>query len=420
MTNADSQQFDIAIIGGGMVGASLALGLVEASRRYQLKIAVCESEPLPENQDLQFTPSYDARSTALSFGSSFLFEQLGVWEKMSEGAQAIEHIQVSDKGHFGSVRLDAKQEGVPALGYVAENRWMGKVLLAAMQDADDVITLLTDTQVTGAQNHNNGMTVQVSQPTGEAELTAKLVVIADGGRSGLRESLGIDYQQQDYDQYALITNLTLSQQHQAIAYERFTAEGPIALLPLPDDDQQRPRAALVWSFPDNEIDDVLGLSDQAFLEKLQQQFGYRAGAFVGVGERNSYPLKLSRVKEMVRPNLVVLGNAAHTLHPIAGQGFNLALRGALGLAASIIESLQQGQDIGSLPALQHFEKSLHWDRQKTILFSDRLTKLFANPRLEAIIARNTGLLMMELNPLIKHEFARSAMGLDVAAPKLTA
>lgn len=418
MSATDTQSYDIAIIGGGMVGASLALGLVSAAREYGLTILVCESQSLPESALEQFTPSYDARSTALSYGSRYLYEQLGIWERIAEGAQAIDQIQVSDKGHFGSVRLEASQENVPALGYVVENRWMGQMLLESIQAADDVITLLDNAEVVATHNQSKSKLLDIETLKGLQSIEAKLVVIADGGRSGLRESLGIDYQQNDYDQYAVITNLSLSEDHCATAYERFTAEGPMALLPLPDDENGKPRAALVWTFPLNQVDEVMGWSDDVFLENVQLCFGYRAGAFTHVGERYCYPLKLSRVKELVRPNLVVLGNAAHTLHPIAGQGFNLALRGAMALAENILNTVKAEEEIGSLRALQAFEKDSDWDRDKTILFSDKLMKLFSNPRVDSALARNLGLLMMELSPTLKHHFARSAMGLDVPASQV--
>ncbi len=249
-------------------------------------------------------------------------------------------------------------------------------------------------------------------------IDAKLVVVADGGRSNLRETLGIDYQQHDYDQYAVIANLTLSEAHQGIAYERFTDNGPMALLPLPNDESGQPRVALVWTFPVEQIDDVMSWDEQTFLANVQERFGYRAGAFLAVSDRYSYPLKLSRVSELVRTNLVVLGNAAHTLHPIAGQGFNLALRGAMALAENVATTVKQAGSVGSLTALQTFEKRSEWDRDKTILFSDQLMKLFSNPRLDAVLARNAGLLLMELSPTLKHPFSRSAMGLDVPAPRV--
>lgn len=413
----NTEKVDVAIIGGGMVGASLALALVPAAREYGLKIMVCEAQPLPQNLQQNFTPSYDARSTALAYGSRYLFEELGIWERLAEGAEPIRRIQVSDRGHFGSVRLEAEQEQVPALGYVLENRWLGQTLLEAMQNASDVLALKTNAEVIAAVPLTAGMRLEVDLPGAPVFVDAGLVVMADGGRSGLREALGIDYQQQDYDQFAVIANLTLSEPHKNVAYERFTDEGPVALLPLPDDEQGKPRSALVWSLPLEQIDEVMAQADGPFLEAVQACFGYRAGAFLRVGERHCYPLKLARAREMVRPHLVVLGNAAHTLHPIAGQGFNLALRGALGLAENIVDSLQQSQPPGSLVALQRFENRLEWDRDKTIMFSDKLMKLFANPRLEAIMARNLGLLMMEVNPALKHEFSRSAMGLDVPAPQ---
>ncbi len=410
--------YDVAIIGGGMVGASLAVSLLPAVKKYGLKLAVFEAFPLPDASSAELQPSYDARSTALSYGTRKLLEQMGVWQTLSAQVSAIEKIKVSDRGHFGAARLDAQKYGVPALGYVVENRWLGHVLLQRLS-ADNSVDLICPAEVTHADPQADGMNLQIDVNGDQHAVSADLVVMADGGRSTLRERLGIDYQQQDYSQYAVIANITPDRPHQGVAYERFTASGPMALLPLTDDAEGQPRCALVWSVPEEQIDEALGWDEQQFIDHLQQQFGYRAGAFLQVGERHSYPLKLSRVKEQVRQGIVVLGNAAHTLHPIAGQGFNLALRGTLALAEELVQAMARGEKLGAIGSLKKFEQKLSWDQHKTIGFSDQVTRLFSSDSKGSVLVRNFGLLALDFLPPAKVLFARSAMGLDVPQPQFT-
>ncbi|MEH6627466.1 MAG: 2-octaprenyl-6-methoxyphenyl hydroxylase [Motiliproteus sp.] len=410
--------YDVAIIGGGMVGASLAVSLLPAVKKYGLKLAVFEAFALPESNSAELQPSYDARSTALSYGTRKLLEQMGVWQALSPQVSAIEQIKVSDRGHFGAARLQASKYKVPALGYVVENRWLGHVLLERLS-ADPSVELICPAEVTHAEPKAEGMSLQIDVNGEQQKISADLVVMADGGRSALRERLGIDYSHQEYGQYAVIANVTPDRPHQGVAYERFTASGPMALLPLTDDGDGQSRCALIWSVPEEQIDTVLGWNDQQFIDHLQQQFGYRAGAFTQVGERHSYPLKLSRVKEQVRQGVVVLGNAAHTLHPIAGQGFNLALRGTLALAESLVQALARGEKLGAIGTLKEFEQRLSWDQHKTIGFSDQVMRLFSNDSTESVVARNLGLLALDLLPVAKGLFARSAMGLDVPQPQFT-
>ena len=410
--------YDILIIGGGMVGASLAAALIPAGKRLGLSVAVVEAFPMPATESLEYQPSYDARATALAYGSRLIYEQLGIWDQLRQHLCPISDIHVSDKGRFGVTRLNAAQENVAALGYVVENHWLGRVLLNRIQQPDAAhIDLICPAQVSAVTYQQELMAVTLKHQEEQRDITAQLVVMADGGRSELREKLGIGYQQKSYQQHAVVTNISPEQPHNNVAYERFTDSGPMALLPLGDEGDNH-RIGLVWTVPDDQIDEILALTDEQFIERVHERFGYRAGRFIKVGERYSYPLKLSLADEQVRQGLVVLGNAAHALHPIAGQGYNLALRGGVTLAAELINARESGANLGQLAHLSRFAEQVQLDQQKTIGFSDKTMKLFSNNQPLLALGRSAGLQLMDICPLAKTVFARSAMGLDVATPDL--
>lgn len=407
--------YDLVIIGGGMVGASLVCALLPVAKKLNLSIALIEQQPIPTQEGQPFQPSYDARSTALAFGVKSFYQATGLWERLQEHLTPIEHIHVSDKGHFGVTRLHAKGEGVAALGYVVENHWLGQVLLDHIQQDDQgCVDLICPASVKTVSPSSTLTQLNIEHLKNQYDVTAELVILADGGRSGLRQALGIHFKEQPYHQHALVANISLDRPHQGIAYERFTERGPMALLPS-ETLKGEVRCGLVWTLPDEEIGSLLSLTDDEFLAALQQTFGYRAGRFTRVGQRYHYPLKLTLAEEQVRNGLVVLGNAAHALHPIAGQGYNLALRGVTDLAANIISSRQQGIKIGDLARLQAYEQQRRLDQQRTIIFSDRTMRLFSNANPLLSLGRSVGLQAMDLMPIAKTLFVRSAMGLDSAA-----
>jgi|TARA_Y100001001_G_scaffold30370_1_gene25327 2-octaprenyl-6-methoxyphenol hydroxylase len=390
----------ISIVGGGMVGASLALALQQHAARRGWRINLIEAQPPARGQT---QPSFDARSTALSHGSYLLFEQLGIWAELAGQAEPIRQIHVSDRGHPGVTRLFAEKERVPALGYVVENAALGKVLLAALDPA--VVRWQAPARVVRAEPARSGWLMQVEAHEQLHEQATDLLIVADGGRSGLLEQLGIHRQVRPYGQTAIIANITSSQGHDGVAYERFTPNGPLALLPM-----SAGRSALVWTQPDAQVDEVMTLSDAAFLEALQDAFGFRMGALTRVGQRHAYPLSLIEAEEQVRTGLVVLGNAAHSLHPIAGQGFNLSLRDAMALADTLIDAPAHGAP-GDLRLLEGYLDRQRQDQQQTIAFSDGLTRLFSNRRPVLAAGRNLGLLGMDIVAPLKSVFARQAMGL---------
>ncbi|QLF93275.1 2-octaprenyl-6-methoxyphenyl hydroxylase [Pseudomonas sp. ABC1] len=386
----------LAIIGGGMVGASLALALQAGARQRGWTLHLIE--PFAPGEHYQ--PSYDARSTALSYGARLIYERLGVWSAIAERAEPIRQVHVSERGRFGNTRLHAEHERVPALGYVVENAWLGHCLWQALDP--DCVQVLCPAQVQSMEAVEGGYRLVLER---QGQLECSLAVLADGGRSGLREQLGIGVRRSTYGQTALIANVTPGKSHAGIAFERFTEDGPLALLPLQDN-----RCALVWSRSPEDAERLAGLPQAAFLDELQQAFGYRLGGFRQVGARHLYPLELVEAEEQVRNGLVVLGNAAHSLHPIAGQGYNLSLRDAWALAETLLHSASTP---GALSVLQRFHLRQARDQWLTVGFSDHLTRLFGDSAWGLGVARSLALSGLDLLPPAKHEFARLAMGLGV-------
>lgn len=386
----------LAIIGGGLVGASLALALQKGAKARGWTILLIE----PFEPGHHYQPSYDARSTALSHGTRLIYQRLGVWEQIAKRAEPIADIHVSDRGRPGAARMSARGERVPALGYVVENAWIGHCLWQALDD--DVVVRHCPAEVECMQPVAGGYQLTLA---GGAQLDCELAVLADGGRSALREGLGIDIRRSPYGQSALIANVTPGKAHGGRAFERFTDHGPMALLPLQDN-----RCALVWTRPQADAARLAALSDQHFIEELQQAFGFRLGGFRQVGVRHLYPLMLIEAEEQVRSGLVVLGNAAHSLHPIAGQGYNLSLRDTDALAAVLLAS---SAPLGDLAVLQGYHNRQRADQRLTVGFSDQLTQLFGDSGRLAIAGRNIGLVALDLLPPAKGWFARQAMGLGV-------
>lgn len=388
------ESVNIAIIGGGLVGASLALALQQGAAQRGWRIALIE----PYAPGDAFQPSYDARATALAYGSQRIYQRLGIWPQVTQRAQPIEHIHVSEQGRFAAAELHASEQKVAVLGQVVENAWLGHCLWQALDDS--VVQRLCPAQASSLQAQEGGYQLQLSDGR---TLRCELAILADGGRSNLRQQLGIHCSENSYQQSAIITNVSTDQPHHSWAFERFTPQGPMALLPMTDN-----RFVLIWTRPPAEAESLAERPEAEFLAALQDCFGYRMGRFVRCGQRHLYPLALSLSSEQVRRNLVVLGNAAHSLHPVAGQGYNLSLRDAMALADSLLAS---SKPLGDLATLQGYVASQQQDQQLTIGFSDQLTRLFSRQTPGLNQARRLGLLGLELCPPAKQLFARQAMGM---------
>lgn len=403
-------QYDVVIIGGGMVGLSLAFALQNLLHKKNLKktssILLLESQPVKTDEVRQ--PGFDVRSTVLSLGTVEYLKSLGLWDAIKPKATAIKTIHVSDQKHFGHVQIKAEETGVDVLGEVVENQALGLVLNKAVIETNE-IEILSPAQVNHISHQQHSALLECQRDEALFTIETSLVILADGGRSGLSEKLGIYRKQENYNQVAVIANVAFSKDHHNVAYERFTPDGPLALLPLKKFEEKN-RAALVWTQRTENHKEILELNDKDFLSRLQQAFGQRLGTFSKVGERAAFPLSLQEAQEQIRHNLVLLGNVAHALHPVAGQGFNLAFRDAMRLAENIAESIASGENPGSYARLDAYLGATKLDQQLTIGFSDYLTKFFSSNQQALIWFRKFGLLSIELLQPLKQILARQAMG----------
>ena len=400
--------YPVVIIGGGMVGASFALAL---QQRLGLdsaqRILVIEAVAPVTQTSLQ--PSFDSRSTALSYGTRKIFSGMGLWTALKDCAEAIRRIHVSDAGHFGSTQMDCTELGVEALGYVLENRQLGMVLQQALIGSA-LIEFLSPATVETVCPVAEGMSLQLRHGDKLQTLTASLVVLVDGGRSPVCQQLGITTNTESYGQQAMVSTIAFEKPHDNTAFERFTETGPLAVLPLGNLDGLH-RGALVWTVANDDIVALQALTDTELLDRLQQRFGYRLGRITRIGKRQSYPLSLAVAREQVRPGLALLGNVAHSLHPVAGQGFNLSLRDAEALADQVAAALAAGASPGAMSVLQKFVDLQRRDQNRTIDFSHQLIRWFSSNKRSRIWLRKTGLAAVDLLPVLKREFARQAMGL---------
>lgn len=402
--------YDILIVGGGMVGATMA----HALSPLPLRIGVIEAVPFKSDSQ----PSYDDRAIALAYGSAKVFQTMGLWPKLEDKVSPIKKIHVSDRGHFGTTRIDSSTENVPALGYVVENRVVGAVLAEELPKLENV-ELICPATVTHVDLSDAAAHLTLEREGVISELTAKQVIAADGGNSVVRNLLDIPTRTWDYGQTAVIANVTPSRHHNGVAYERFTDSGPVAMLPNAYASTDDPnRCSLVWTVKTGDEERVLGLSDEAFLSELQARFGYRLGKLEKVGRRNAYPLRLVRAKQQVRPRLALVGNAAHTLHPIAGQGFNLGLRDVAVLADVIADALAAELDIGEAQVMEKYAQWRNWDHRKVIGLTDTLVRLFSTPLAPVALARNIGLYTLDVVPPLKRILTKQTMGLSGRLPRL--
>ncbi len=404
MSAAAGGVVDVAIVGGGMVGASLAVAL----EGLGLEIALIEAV----RHDAQAQPSFDERTTALSNGSRRVLETLGLWEAVAQAATPIRHIHVSDRGHFGFARIDAAEQGLAALGYVVPNRVLGRALFAALGERNRTdLTLHCPARVAEVKIESDALELAVLGADGAPRrVRARLVVAADGAGSAVRSAFGVIAEVRDYEQTAVVTTVTPRKFHEHTAYERFTESGPLALLPT-----TQGRCVLVLTLTPALAERALTWTDEEFLAEVQRRFGYRLGRFLKTGRRAAYPLALSRSRQTSAHRCVILGNAAQGLHPVAGMGFNLGLRDVASLAELL--AARTG-DAGDAALLGTYDAWREADRRLIIAFTDGLVRLFAHGLGPVQRARNVGLLAFDLLPPAKAALSALSIGSAGRVPKL--
>jgi 2-octaprenyl-6-methoxyphenol hydroxylase len=390
------KSYDVLIVGGGMVGASL----VQALARQGLRIAVIESVPFEARTE----PGYDDRVLALAHGTQKIFRALGLWDALSGEATPIHRIHVSDRGHCGFTRMDRSEEGLDALGYVVPARVITRVLGEVIHQPEGV-DLFCPAVLSDLDINDSGATAWVGIDSVEQEISARLVVAADGAGSSIRDRLDIPVKTHDYGQVAVVTNITPQLPHNNIAYERFTETGPLAFLPMSEQ-----RCAVVWTVDEKDSDAVTALPDTEFLARLQDRFGYRLGRLERVGRRQAWPLRLVRAEESVRQRLALVGNAAHTLHPIAGQGFNLGVRDVAVLAEVIVDAVRAGRDPGELAVLSRYGNWRQGDHRRVTAFTDGMARMFTLPLPAFGAVRSAGMVALDLLPPAKRLLTRLTMG----------
>lgn len=386
----------VIIIGGGMAGATLALALSHMTGG-RLDIDLVEASA-PESRQ---HPGYDGRAIALAQGTCQQLTAIGVWPSLLPCATPITRVEVSDRGHAGKVLLAARDYRVPALGCVVELHDAGQRLFALLRQAPGV-RLHCPASLMDITRSQDGILVRLDNGT---QLAGSLLVAADGSHSLAARQCDIQWRQEDYGQLAVIANITTALAHQGRAFERFTEHGPLAMLPM-----SQGRSALVWCLPQSMRQEITDWSEARFIAALQTAFGWRLGRILACGQRQSYPLRLRTATRHISHRLALVGNAAQTLHPIAGQGFNLGLRDVTTLAETLADALARGEDPGAYATLQRYQQRRLPDQAGTVGITDGLIHLFANRHLPLVIARNIGLATMASSSVLRDALARQTLG----------
>ncbi len=408
----------VLIAGGGHVGLSFALLLAH----HGIASTLLEKNSYPTispNDDSKRSHYLDSRNTALSRRTVQIYQEIGLWSELQSHACRIDAVQISEQGSFGRAQLNKAKEKVESFGQVMENAWLGRKLLLAAQE-EPLITLIDHANVTAVEQQTDGVTLSFSyygEEEHEQQLQASVLVACDGRDSTVRQLLDISTTTYDYEQTAIVGVVETSMPHEHVAIERFSPAGPLAVLPLTDpegdgnDEQQKGyRRSVVWICPKGEETRYLN-DDAHFLATLQQAFGQRAGTFVTAGRRGAYPLTRVLADKQVAGRCVIMGNAAHTLHPVAGQGFNLCMRDAHVLAQMMSAQALRGADIGDTQLLKHYEKARISDQKRVIRFCDAVVHGFTHPNPAVKLARNVALVAFDKLPNIKPLVANYAMGL---------
>lgn len=410
----NNNTFDIVISGGGLAGSLLALSLADLTKAdgSLLSIAIIEAT-LANVENENTTALFDDRVLALSHGSADYLKKMGVWQHLSGDACAIEKIDISDRGHYGKARIKAQEHGVLALGYVVEMALIGNAQLKVLAGKPNVNWLSPDSiaeinwQASEQKTDENGR-IEVKLGSGQSVQTS-LLLACDGVNSPCRQLAGINVNHSDYQQVALIANVATQKPHNNKAFERFTEFGPLAMLPLTALNGAN-RCSLVWTMSPEQSENILALTDDEFKQQLEVAFGSWLGAITLAGKRAVYPLVLLQASQQTYHRMALIGNASHTIHPIAGQGFNLGLRDVQVMAALLKKCLQSNKDIGSFSLLNDYAQQRQLDQKQVIALTDSLVTLFANDLPPLIAGRNIGLKVMNYISPLKRKLVNKLMG----------
>lgn len=426
----NKQFFDIIISGGGLSGGLMALSLADLTKTdgSLLSIAIIEANK-PELSTLagqkaelntHTSPLFDDRVLALSHASANYLDRVGVWQHISNDACAIDKIDISDRGHYGKARLEAKDHGVSALGYVIAMAKIGQGQLTVLACKKNVHWFTPDT-ISAIDwqpnsklntNFNNELAsniVNVTLNSGDV-LQTSLLLGCDGVNSPCRKLANIDVNKSDYQQVALIANVATKKAHNNKAFERFTEFGPIAMLPLVTLNSSQSRCSLVWTMPAEQSEELLAHNNEEFSQQLELAFGSWLGEITQVGKRDVYPLVLLHAKQQTYHRMALIGNASHTIHPIAGQGFNLGLRDVQLMANLLTKQLQNNADIGSFTLLNDYAKKRAKDQKQIITLTDSLVTLFSNNLPPLVAGRNISLKIMNYLQPMKKTLVNKLMG----------
>lgn len=395
-----TDRHDVVIVGGGLVGASLAIALA----RQGVEVGLVEAAPAG-----QMPAVFDQRNLSFAAATVNALTALGVMQQLRTPTAPIRRIHISRQGDFGRVRLEAQDYGRATFGQVVVARDFGEALEARLDGLSGLTRYRPARFVGFAPDEAGHRALRIADAEGERTLYARLVVAADGTRSAVREALGIGVDEHDYGQTLFVARVRATQAPDGTAYERLGDDGPTALLPRGDR-----HWGVVHGVAREQAETVAALDDAAWLARLQRAVGWRIGRLVASGERSAYPIARVVAQRLVADRAVVLGNAAQTIHPIGAQGFNLGLRDALTLA----EEIARGDDPGAASRLAAYAARRREDRERTLAFSDGLARLTANPSPLLKPVRSAGLVAMEAQPSLQALLVGGAMGFRGDVPAL--
>jgi len=398
------RDYDVTIVGAGMVGASLACALAPSG----LRIAIIEAVPLKDD----YQPSYDDRGLTLSPSSKRILEHIDVWGDISSAISPIKKIHVSEQGRFGFTHLDASETNIKDLGYVVIARVLGEALHEKILSLKN-ISLICPAELKSFKRNNEMMTLEISNLGYSESITTGLLVAADGSQSLVRRLADIRINKYDFGQTAIVANVTTQKLNQATAYERFTHHGPIAFLPI-----GKNRSVLIFTIANKDKNRYMSMADAQFIDGVETEFGRRLGKLEKIGQRRSYPIMFIEAVEQYHQQLILLGNAAHSIHPNSAQGFNLGLRDVAGLAECIFEAIEKGLNVDDISILEKYVSSRLSDQKRVIQFTDRLASSFYNKSPLLVPARCLAMLLLDTLPIVKKTFIQQAMGIAGLQPRI--